>query len=101
MAKNNWMDWCIDRKYVMARFDYSRYIPCKGGRVRRETEGMVIQLGNLRGVTFAIQWRSYQPEEDGTEPRMLALRMFLWGWDIPHGWSDWRWTIIKPKGELQ
>ena len=101
MAKNNWMDWCIDRKYVFARFDYSSYIPTKGGRVQRETEALVVSIGGDRGVSFTIQWRSYQPEEDGHEPRMLALRLYLYGWGFRHGWDHWQWTIIKPKGELQ
>lgn len=101
MNKTNWMDWRVQRPGLYARFDYSSYIPAKGGRVRRETEAFSVSIGEPRGVTLGIQWRSFQPEEDGHEPRMLALRLFLYGWNISHGWSHWQWTIIKPKGELQ
>lgn len=48
----------------------------------RDTEkshGINLCVGRGKGINFGVQWRSWEPNDSGYDPWMLAVRVFVWG----------------------
>lgn len=67
--KNKLVDFHIDRDVV-------------------KTHGCRLSFGRQRGVSFGLQWRSWEPDDNGKDPLMLAFSIFVFGTFLginPHG----------------
>lgn len=84
-------------------------------RVSRDVEkshGASVSIGRKKGIAFHIQWRSFEPYDNGHDPWMLHFQIFVFGTFLgvtpfsdtylgrrcaSNGVTLFSWTPVKPK----